>query len=136
MKPLLLHHLNLTSMDPSRMWEFYVNKLGLSDDPTHWTPGSGDFDDNRFFKAGDIEFHLSRVDPGLSTRFGRSLNPLLTGHIAFLVDDIDELRARLREQDVPYADYGTDLGGHWAQVFVADPSGRIVEFREYVPDGD
>ena len=134
MNTLVLHHMNLTSMDPTAMWEFYVTKLGLEDDPSHWTPDSGDFDDNRFFKAGDIEFHLSRVDPGLSTRFGQTINPLLTGHIAFLVEDLDAIRARLDEQEVPYADYGTDLGGRWAQLFVADPSGRIVEFREYVPD--
>jgi catechol 2,3-dioxygenase-like lactoylglutathione lyase family enzyme len=125
-----LHHINLTTMDPSVIWDFYVNKLGFEDDASHWTPESGDFDDNRFFKAGEIEFHLSKTDPGLSERFGRSINPLLNGHIAFLVDDLDEVRERLREKDVPFADYKAELGGHWEQLFVADPSGQIIEFRE------
>jgi catechol 2,3-dioxygenase-like lactoylglutathione lyase family enzyme len=133
-KPLALHHLNLTSMDPAVMWDFYVTKLGLEDDPSHWTPNTGDFNDNRFFRAGTIEFHLSKTDPGLSTRFNKTLNPLLSGHIAFLADDMEGVRSRLDAHGVPYADYGTELGAKWRQLFVADPSGRIVEFREYVPE--
>jgi catechol 2,3-dioxygenase-like lactoylglutathione lyase family enzyme len=124
-----LHHLNLTSMNPQAMWDFYVTKLGLEDDPDHWmSPGA--WDENRFCRSGDIEFHLSSIDPGMSVRFGKALNPLLmNGHIAFLVDDIDAAKARLDSHAVPYADYGIELGGKWEQVFVADPRGAIVELR-------
>lgn len=130
MPSLRLHHVNLTSMVPSAMWDFYVTKLGLDDDPDHWTPPNAGFDDNRFCKIGDFEIHLSRTDPELGARFGQPFNPLLRGHIAFEIDDLEAMKDRLRKHGILFADYGTELGGRRTQLFVADPSGRVVELRD------
>jgi catechol 2,3-dioxygenase-like lactoylglutathione lyase family enzyme len=129
-----LHHLNLTSMDPQAMWDFYVTKLGVPDDPDHWVPDPTALLENRFCKSGDVEFHLSRIRPDMSARFCQPINPLQTGHIAFLVDDLEATLGRLARLGVSYADYGTELGGHWWQAFVIDPRGGVVELRQKVDE--
>ena len=59
------------------------------------------------------------------------MNPLV-GHLAFRVDDIAEVRARLDSAGVPYSDMGIWAISGWHQLFCADPDGRVIEFHQVV----
>ena len=58
------------------------------------------------------------------------MNPLGSGHLAFRVDDIAAVRARLDAEDIPYSDMGEWAIKGWHQLFCADPDGRVIEFYQ------
>ncbi len=52
---------------------------------------------------------------------GQVVNPVVTGHIAFRTDDIEAVKQRLRESDVPFSDYGVWAVAGWHQIFFTIP---------------
>jgi glyoxylase I family protein len=131
-----LHHVNFTAPDPGPMAAFYRDVLGFEDISAGWgvenripdqygTPVAFVEDD-----AGR-QLHLSTVAPDLLFTTGREINMVgPRGHIAFRVDDIEELKRRLDAAGVPYADYGEWAIKSWHQVFVNDPMGNVLEFHQ------
>ena len=122
------------------MAAFYRDVLGLSDISATWgvenrlsdvygTPVAFVKDDE------GRQLHLSTVAPDLLFTTGRQINMVgPRGHIAFRVDDIEELKRRLDAAGVPYADYGEWAIRNWHQVFVNDPMGNVIEFHQVVGD--
>jgi glyoxylase I family protein len=135
-----LHHVNFTAPDPTAMAAFYRDVLGLRDISETWGR------DNRIteqygppvaFVEDDAgrHLHLSTVAPDLLFGTRREINMLgPRGHVAFRVDDIDELKRRLDAAGVPYSDYGEWAIKGWHQVFVHDPMGNVLEFHQVVGD--
>jgi glyoxylase I family protein len=133
-----LHHVNLTAPDPSAMAVFYRDVLGFHDISESWgrenripeqygSPISFIEDD-----AGR-QLHLSTFAPDLLFTTGREINMVgPAGHLAFRVDDIEELKRRLDAAGVPYSDYGEWAIKDWHQVFVHDPMGNVLEFHQVV----
>src|SRR5690554_3008425 len=118
---LRLHHVNLATADMHALNDFYEKTLGLERiDPTGtlveidgWSGRDEEgavTHQSTFFSAGDrenLQLHTVVEDPYLGQRRDMPVNPLHGGHIAFRCDDIEELKARLDRDGIPYADYGT-----------------------------
>jgi catechol 2,3-dioxygenase-like lactoylglutathione lyase family enzyme len=137
-----LHHVNLTAPDPAALAAFYRDVLGLTDITETWgrehrieeqygTPIAFVEDD-----AGR-QFHLSTAAPNLLFTTGREINMVgPAGHIAFRVDDLDELKRRLDAAGVPYSDHGEWAIKGWHQLFVHDPMGNVIEFHQVLEPRD
>ena len=126
---LTLHHVNLASDVTSEMHAFYTSVLGLTPAPELEDRRIGDLvtTDNKFVHDGKIQVHLSDRDAGLLFRSGHAVNPIDHGHVGFETDDIEAVKQQLREQEVPFADYGQWAMAGWYQIFFHDPAGNVVE---------
>jgi catechol 2,3-dioxygenase-like lactoylglutathione lyase family enzyme len=137
-----LHHVNLTAPDPSALASFYRDVLGLSDITDTW--GREHRIEEQY--AAPITFveddagrqvHLSGSRPDLLFTTGREINMVGPGgHLAFRVDDLEELKRRLDAAGVPYSDYGEWAIKDWHQIFVHDPMGNVLEFHQVLEPGD
>jgi catechol 2,3-dioxygenase-like lactoylglutathione lyase family enzyme len=129
------HHLNLASepADVARTAAFYRDLLGLATvelprDEAAYGAGIHTFED-----AAGYQYHFVPSEPGFAEREGLPVNPLV-GHLAFRVDDIGAVRARLDAAGIPYSDMGVWAVKGWHQLFCADPDGRVIEFHQVVDD--
>lgn len=134
MASLQLHHINLSSSVVPAMDEFY---RALGCEPT--TGGAatsrilstdGYSAPVSFLKSNGIEFHLGTTDLGVGFRMRQSINPVVTGHIAFRTDDIAAVKRDLEARGIDYADYGVWSIAGWHQIFFYDPAGNIVEVHQ------
>jgi catechol 2,3-dioxygenase-like lactoylglutathione lyase family enzyme len=82
--------------------------------PAGMTPRGG-----AWFRAGSVELHL-----GIDSEF----RPALRAHPALLVDDLDDVVARLQAagQDATWDD---QFPGH-RRIYAADPFGNRLEFLQ------
>jgi catechol 2,3-dioxygenase-like lactoylglutathione lyase family enzyme len=127
------YSIRTTDLDASR--KFYAELFGLKegfrppfDFPGAWLYRGGDESD-----FGVV--HLIGIDPndstGLVAYLGDRQVASLAGsgavdHIAFLADDLANMRARLQALAVPFTERSVpSLGLH--QMFVTDPSGLTIE---------
>ena len=138
---LRLHHVNVCSDDMEELNEFYSEVLGLKVLPPlpmidGRVEAGGDWKQNvGFFDAtgsDELQIHASRRQVYLGARMGHAVNPLITGHLAFRTDDLDELRARLTKAGVPFSDYGEWSVKGWHQIFFADPAGNVIEVHQVI----
>ena len=100
------HHINLCAKDPSDLENFYKDVLELSE--SHAYTGNQKQIKNQgyggrvaFLTDGQSEMHLSTLDLNVAFRTKQPINPLERGHIAFRTDDIEGIKRRLTERDVP-----------------------------------
>jgi glyoxylase I family protein len=147
MAKLRLHHVNVTADDISILTKFYKEALGLEMLPSPAmiaTSASGTTDgdeawDNsaKFFDAGDpteLQIHATQRQPYLAAQEGHSVNPLIGGHFAFRTDDIEEVKAQLTENGIPFDDWGIWSVEGWYQIFLTDPAGNMIEIHEVKSD--
>lgn len=127
------HHLNLASQngDAATTAEFYRDLLDLTPvelprDEEAYGAGIHTLED-----GSGYQYHFVPAEPDFTERQGLPVNPLV-GHLAFRVDDIAEVRARLDSAGVPYSDMGIWAISGWHQLFCADPDGRVIEFHQVV----
>ena len=128
-----LHHINLSWVDTPEMTRFYGELLGLESDAEMSANVLGDLRSSAsaFLDAGSVQIHLSTIDHTVPYKHGQSLNPLGNGgHIAFRTDDLDAVKETLRENGIPYADYGVWSVAGWNQIFFQDPAGTVVEVHQ------
>ena len=130
------HHLNLAvDGDVGRTADFYRDLLGL-------TPVELPRDQDSYGAAiatlqdrWGYQYHFVPPEPGFAQRQGLPVNPLV-GHLAFRVDDIAAVRARLDAEAIPYSDMGEWAIKGWHQLFCADPDGRVIEFHQVLDGTD
>ena len=127
-----LHHVNLSWVDVPAMAAFYEKVLGLPRDESMSSMLLGEMRDAdaAFLDGGGTGLHLSPIDHGVPYRHNQSLNPVDRGHIAFRTDDLDAVKAALRANGVPFADYGVWSVAGWNQIFFQDPAGTVVEVHQ------
>jgi len=113
-----LHHIQLTmprGEEPAAR-AFYRDVLGMSevDKPPVLAARGG-----AWFRAGEVELHL-----GVEEDF----RPARKGHPGILVDDLDDVVARLRDvgQDITWDGDFPD----YRRVYAADPFGNRLEFLQ------
>lgn len=132
-----LHHVNVVTQDLPGLVEFYQRALGLSE-LTSFNSGRNMATYNKAvvaLDAGDPELlhlHLAEVDHTLGFRTKMAVNPVSHGHYAFRTDDIEKVKRRLDEQEIPYSDYGTWAVNGWYQIFFYDPTGTVVEVHQVI----
>ena len=145
---LRLHHVNVCSDDMEEFNTFYSEVLGLKvlpplpmielEEEVRSEPEQGgDWEQDVGFLRCDwdtdeLQIHASRRQVYLGARMGHAVNPLITGHLAFRTDDLDELRARLTKAGVPFSDYGEWSVKGWHQIFFADPAGNVIEVHQVI----
>ena len=126
------HHLNFNTRDVAGVAAFYRELLGLTPielprDLEAYGPQIATLQDARGY-----QYHFAPPDPTFAERNGLPVNPLATGHLAFRVDDIAAVRARLDAAGIPYSDMGEWAIKGWHQLFCADPDGRVIEFHQLI----
>ncbi|MDV6284496.1 MULTISPECIES: VOC family protein [Rhodococcus] len=148
---LRLHHVNVTSDDMGELGKFYSDALGLGEiaSPpmiaTSRSADSGDSGDEewatraRFYDAGDkdeLQLHATRRQPYLALTEGHTVNPLIGGHVAFRTDDIQAVMERLRNNNIPFDDWGIWSVEGWYQIFLTDPAGNMIEIHQVMEPDD
>src|ERR1700686_4389903 len=131
------HHINLCAKDPSDLENFYKDVLELSE--SHAYTGNQKQIKNQgyggrvaFLTDGQSEMHLSTLDLNVAFRTKQPINPLERGHIAFRTDDIEGIKRRLTERDVPFADFGAWAFKECIRFFSPNPRGKTVRFTRSV----
>ena len=114
-----LHHASLIVADTERSLAFYRDLLGLVVDearPDLGYPGA-------WLSIGGQQIHLLEL-PNPDPVTGRPQHGGRDRHLAFRVDDYDELRQRLDRAGIPYT---ASRSGRKA-LFCRDPDGNALEF--------
>ncbi|MGW8248953.1 MAG: VOC family protein [Acidiferrobacterales bacterium] len=114
-----IHHVSILTSDVNRSIQFYSGILGLA--VSDKRPDLGF--DGAWFDLGVQQIHLIHPDPTSSldkpeVRCGRDR------HVAFQVDDIDQLIERLESAGI---EFERSRSGRPA-VFCRDPDGNALEF--------
>jgi glyoxylase I family protein len=114
----ILHHSVNVEGDLDEATAFYRDILGLEVEPSRpQIPGV----DGTWFRVGDAQIHL--VDAPVADAPIRSTD----AHVCLAVDDIEAAIAALETEGI---EYHRTAQGPVTQVFVADPSGNIIELQE------
>jgi glyoxylase I family protein len=126
------HHLNLAGAHWHDSAAFYRDLLGLVPvelprDREAYGATIATLQDERGY-----QYHFIPSDPDFAARNNLPVNPLGAGHLAFRVDDIAAVRARLDAAGIPYSDMGEWAIKGWHQLFCADPDGRVIEFHQAI----
>jgi catechol 2,3-dioxygenase-like lactoylglutathione lyase family enzyme len=76
---------------------------------------------------GNVELHFCNPDYDQPFKSGDAINRMRHHH-AFVVDDMEAAKARLRENDIPFDDKGFNMFEGRYQVYFHDPAGNVCEF--------
>jgi catechol 2,3-dioxygenase-like lactoylglutathione lyase family enzyme len=135
-----IHHVNLEAQDVQRTAAFYAAIMGM--DQRDWAfpatrgylPGDPDklalFGDGRQSHTG---LHLIAPDDDFATKNAMSHNPSKGGHVAFQVDDLDTVIARLEAANIRYSLTGEFAIPGMRHLYVEDPEGNLLEINERLP---
>ena len=130
---LKLHHINFCSTNVPAMDEFYRTVLDMKPEPTmsaSRVKDQGYPGDVSFVTDGTTQMHLAEKDLQVGFRTGKVVNQVERGHIAFRTDDIAAFKARLKEKNISYVDYGDFAMSGWQQIFFYDPDGNVIEVHQ------
>ncbi len=127
------HHLNLAGDDVSRTAAFYRDLLGLTPVELPRDEGAYGAGIQTLEDSGGYQYHFVPPEPDFAAKRGLPVNPLI-GHLAFRVDDVAAVRARLDAAGIPYSDMGVWAIEGWHQLFCADPDGRVIEFHQVIDE--
>ena len=120
------------------MNNFYKNILCMDSIPienfprTEETADSGYSGKINFVTEGKIEMHLAERDLNVAFKNNQTINPVDQGHIAFRTNDIKSFLKKLRDNKIPFSDYGTTFAREWHQVFFQDPEGNVIEVHQKI----
>jgi glyoxylase I family protein len=120
---LFLHHVSVCVTDLTRARHFYGEVLGLRElaRPDLGFPGA-------WYAVGTTqELHLI-VHPPSKTMRGTPEIDGRDGHFAFRVASYEDTLARLRRYGVALIESPRNATP-WAQIYVADPDGNVIEFN-------
>ena len=115
MKLSAIHHVSINVDDVPTAEKFYVDVLGCDvlDRPDLGFPGA-------WLQVGEQQIHLMGMNTG---------KPLREQHFAFLVDNLEDIRAELDKSGIPLSKSQT-IPGVCIQAFAHDPSGNMLEFNQ------
>lgn len=117
-----VHHVSFRVDDLDEALEFYCGLLGFErcDRPEMDFPGA-------WLRLYDVQVHLLQlpVDAGTGTPPAAPVGR--ANHVAFSVDDLEDMRAHLERAGLEVGSGDPAL----PQFFVQDPSGNVVEFTAF-----
>ena len=117
-----LHHVSVSVTDLERAKRFYGDVLGLNEipRPPFDFPGA-------WYQLGDRQLHLIVHTTPRSLR-GTTDVDSRDGHFAVRVRDYEATLEHLREHGVPLLDSPVNPTP-WAQIYVTDPDGNVIELN-------
>ena len=118
-----LHHSAVCVTDIARSKRFYGEVLGLQEIPRP----DFDFEGAWYEFADGSQLHLIVHDTPLALRGTTAIDPR-DGHLALRVDSWEGALERLRALGVEHQAYW-DNKTPWAQIYVTDPDGNVVELN-------
>lgn len=131
-----LHHVAYTTRDVEATYDFYSNKLGMPLLRTenhfheeghfrHFFFGLGNGDAIAFFAVEDVG-----EEPDYKTAISTGLGlPHWANHIAFKLETLDELTAKVAEIRANGFDEMLEIDHGWCtSVYLNDPNGIMVEY--------
>lgn len=134
-----LHHVGFVVKDLDKELDFYMNVLGF-DFYNRWTEPVEEVEDGFAVPGASLElaqvtghgcmleFFRFMTSPGDDTPF--EVNKVGTGHISFLVDNMDDAVACLKEHGIKFVSDPVRLpNSSWVMFF--DPEGIRVEIMEF-----
>lgn len=128
-----LDHFSIRTTDVDRTRDFFVRVLGMTsgERPPFKFPGA-------WLYCGDKDvIHIIGIDPddksGLVEYLGDHEETALAGtgaidHLAFMAEDIDAMRARLKAEGIATREREVPLLGV-RQIFLDDPNGVTIELN-------
>lgn len=134
-----LHHVNIPAHDVRAMVRFYNAVFGMNEIAFPW---SGEGKQGQLETGSDFvalfedgngrQIHICKPTPSLPWDNDLRLHPVINGHIALQVDDIEGVKQRLTEQNVPFNDAGTWSYKGFHQLYTYDPSMNVVEVNQKI----
>ena len=121
-----LHHIGITVTDLERAKAFYGGILGLPELPRPPFDFGG-----AWYQLGDRTLHLIVHPPTKTLRGTREIDPR-DGHLAIRVRSYDDTLQHLRSHGIECVASPRNLTP-WAQIYVTDPDGNVVEFNADLP---
>ena len=117
MKITGLDHYNIATADLERARTFYTQVVGFRDGerPPFGKPGAW------MYMGNHAILHIGTVRVPKTKGKSDSFD-----HVAFRVQDIDEVRARLREQNIYFEEFAVPAR-NMHQIFFRDPDGNEIE---------
>jgi glyoxylase I family protein len=135
-----LDHVNLVTPDVEASARFYTDVLGMQEElftavPEDEQDTALPLDPHEFRsfpeESGRLGVHVNLPEPAFTKRTGFWINPISHGHVAFTVDDIEAVKQRLDERDIPYQDAGEFAVKGRYIIYVYDPGMNLVEINSY-----
>ena len=134
-----IHHVTLEARVVQASARFFAAMLGLAQKDwvfpasRGYLPGSPDklalFGDGRDGHSG---LHLIAPDAEFAAKNAMTHNPSMGGHVAFQVDDLDAVVARLKAAGIRYSLTGEFAIPGMRHLYVEDPSGNLIEVNERI----
>lgn len=126
-----LDHVAAPAYDVRASAAFYTDVVGLREVTDIRSPSYvGGRDIARFISPVAGELHLARPDPSIARGRGSFVDPLLHGHAAIRVSDLDRVKAELAKRDMYYADEDLWPIEGYRRIYVMDPSMNCIEVNE------
>ncbi|WP_214109124.1 VOC family protein [Acrocarpospora catenulata] len=130
-----LHHVNIPARFVRETADFYVQVLGMTESsPTFKDRDRGVFHTDEqnvaWFDNGVSQLHIARPTHHFCADNNFHMDPLVNGHVAIEVDDLDAVRARLRERGIYFADPGNWALNGYQQIYCLDPAMNAVEINQ------
>jgi glyoxylase I family protein len=121
-----LHHIGICVTDLARAKAFYGGVLGLRELPRPPFDFGG-----AWYQVGDRQLHLIVHPPTRTLRGTRDIDPR-DGHLAIRVLSYDDTVQHLRSHGIECVESPRNVTP-WAQIYVTDPDGNVVEFNTDAP---
>lgn len=117
-----LDHVTIVVRDLAATRRFYVDVLGMREVARPAFTFAG-----QWFQAGATQIHTILEAEGTG-RAGTAVERNTRGHhFAFVVDDTEQVQARLNELGIPLVSPPRHRPDGAVQIFVQDPDGHLVE---------
>jgi catechol 2,3-dioxygenase-like lactoylglutathione lyase family enzyme len=134
-----LHHVAIPVRNVRKTAEFYKALFDMEETPFPMASGGGSFRDTKdvvaLFDDGNdgAQLHLNLATPELTWENPElHVHPVLNGHYAIEVDDIEEVKERLRSKKVHFDDRGQWAYAGYHQVYLYDPEMNVFEVNQRI----
>lgn len=130
-----IHHVTMQVHDARKAGAFYRDIIGLQNGKPHNIGTAGtdlnvSEDTLAVIGDGNRGLHLLVPQPFLARNTGMAINPGMGGHVAIAVQDLAGVKRRLGAAGVFYQDAGQYAAPGWAQIYLYDPSGNLIEVNQ------